>query len=44
VRNWKLSTAADASEVGILDAIVEDDLRSEAIAHARRVSEQGAPP
>ena len=37
----KLMTAPEALEVGILDAIVEGDLRTEAIAYARRVSSKG---
>jgi len=39
----KLMAAADALEAGILDAIVEGDLRSNAMAYARRVSEKGGP-
>ena len=37
----KLMAAADALEAGIIDAIVEGDLRSDAIVYARRVSEMG---
>ncbi|HMK22934.1 MAG TPA: enoyl-CoA hydratase-related protein, partial [Terriglobales bacterium] len=37
----KLLTASDALEAGILDAIVEGDLRSDAIAYARRIADRG---
>ena len=39
----KLLAAPDALESGIIDAIVEGDLRTESIAYARRVLEQGGP-
>jgi len=39
----KLLPASDALEAGILDAIVEGDLRAEAIAYARHISEKGGP-
>jgi 3-hydroxyacyl-CoA dehydrogenase len=39
----KLMAASDALEAGIIDAIVEGDLRSSAIQYARRVSEMGRP-
>ena len=39
----KLVTASDALEAGIIDAIVEGDLRSYAISYACRISEKGAP-
>ena len=39
----KLLGAPDALEAGILDAIVDGDLRAEAIAYARQISDQGGP-
>jgi 3-hydroxyacyl-CoA dehydrogenase len=39
----KLRTASEAMEAGIIDAVVEGDLRSEAIAYARRVCEKRGP-
>ena len=39
----KLMAAPDALEAGILDAVVEGDLRAEAIAYARHISDKGGP-
>src|SRR5215467_14347366 len=39
----KLLPAAEALEAGIVDAIVEGDLRTDAIGYARQVSESGGP-
>jgi 3-hydroxyacyl-CoA dehydrogenase len=39
----KLLSASDALEAGIIDAILEGDLRADAITYARRVSESGGP-
>jgi len=39
----KLLAAADALEAGIVDAILEGDLRTDAIGYARQVSESGGP-
>ena len=39
----KLLTASEALEAGIIDSIVEGDLRSEAIAYARRIAKSGTP-
>jgi 3-hydroxyacyl-CoA dehydrogenase len=39
----KLLAASDALEAGIIDAIVEGDLRSSAIRYARRLLEMGGP-
>ena len=39
----KLLTAPDALEAGIIDAIVEGDLRTDGVAYARQVSDRGGP-
>ena len=39
----KLLAASEALEAGIIDAIVEGDLRTDAIAYASQVSERGGP-
>ena len=39
----KLVAASSALEAGIIDAIVDGELRSDAIVYARRVSEKGGP-